>query len=166
MEAEERRRLKKLGKQRVEQESRELRERLAESNPAPVGSDEWARNYRQGTLKEKELRQQQPDIIYGSEVERDFVVNPIDSVSHGVPTYYIQCVHCGDALHSCPTRQLNCSCGRVSVAFGYNPTIITAESQSDVQWVTLIGRGTAKLGFMDRDKSHRRFTKRWWQFWK
>ncbi len=166
MDAAEKRRLKKLGKQRVEQQSRDLRQRLAESNPAPVGSDEWALNYKKGTLKEKELRQQQPDIIYGSEVERDFVVNPIEPISHGVPTFYVQCVHCRDVLHSCPTRQIQCSCGRLSITPGERQTTMSAESQTDAKWVRLIGRGTAKLGFADQNTSPSRPTKRWWLFWR
>jgi hypothetical protein len=165
MHAEEKRRLKKLGKQRVEQQSRELRERLVESNPAPVGSDEWARNYKQGTLKEKELRQQHPDIIYGAEVERDFVVNPIEPISHGVPTHYIQCVRCCDVLHSCPTRDTKCSCGGIFIALSNGQTMITADSQSDIQWVKLIGKGTAELGSVDQKSSHTQY-KPWWQFWK
>jgi hypothetical protein len=166
MDAAEKRRLKKLGKQRVEERSRELRNRLTESNPAPVGSDEWAQNYRQATLKGKELRQQQPDVIYASEIQRDFVVNPIEPPPLGVPTYYVRCVQCGDALHSCPTEHIKCSCGKLTITPGNGQTTIAAESRADVQWITLIGRGTAKLGFENQRTLARRSAKRWWQFWK
>jgi hypothetical protein len=166
MDAADKRRLKKLGKQRVEEKSRELRDRLAESNPAPVGSDEWVRHYRQATLKGKELRQEQPDVIYASEIQRDFVVNPIEPAPIGVPTYYVRCVQCGDALHSCPTEHITCSCGRLNITRSGGQTKITAESHADVQWVKLIARGTAKLGFENKRALAARSTKRWWQFWK
>jgi len=166
MDPAEKRRLKKLGKQRVEEQSRELQERLAESNPAPIGSDEWAKNYRQGTLKEKELRQQQPDIIHSHEIDCDFVLNPIDPVAHGVPTYYIQCVQCGDVLHSCPQQSVTCSCSKLSISLDDDQTVITAESKARIQWVKLIGKSTAELGFANENASRSPNRNRWWQFWR
>ena len=60
MNKDEKRRLKKLGKQVVAERSRELQERLHEANPAPIGSDEWAKNYREGT--DSDTRQRVDDV--------------------------------------------------------------------------------------------------------
>src|SRR5262245_10599185 len=76
MDKDEKRRLQKLGKQAVADRSRELQERLREANPAPIGSDAWAKNYRDGTLKEKALRANPPDRLTAAELAESFVLNP------------------------------------------------------------------------------------------
>ena len=78
MDESEKRRLKKLGKKLVEQQSRELQERLHEANPVPLDSDEWVRNYRVGTQREKQLRAAPPDRILAAEFRRTFVLLPVE----------------------------------------------------------------------------------------
>jgi len=109
------RKLKKLGKQMVEQQSRVLQARLAEANPAPIGSDEWASNYKSQVLRERELRQSPPDRISASDAARDFVLNEVDPGPHslGVPTWFVECPQCLDLLHTTPTESVVCSCGAI-----------------------------------------------------
>ena len=161
MDKEEKRRLKKLGKKLVEEQSRQLDERLAEANPAPVGSDEWVENYRRGTVKDKELRQQQPDIVYRKEIEVDFVIAPIELELGGSPGYF-QCLECGDVLYSRPRTRLSCTCK--ALAFprrrGRPPR---KQEKGAVRRVKLSGKSTAEPGFISLGT--RRKHRRWWQFW-
>ena len=163
MDSSEKRRLKKLGKQQVEDRSRQLQERTLEANPADTTNPEWGDNYRNGTLKEKELRREQPDIIYSLEAKRDFVLSPIEPLCFGVPTHYIRCLHCDDLLHSCSAVPVACTCGQLSLSMNNGTLSVTADSEASRQWVKLMGKGTAQLGFM-----YRRQTSpiRWWQIWR
>ncbi len=56
MDAEEKRRLKALGKRAGEQRSREVLDRLRESNSAAIGSDERVRNYKAEVAGDRALR--------------------------------------------------------------------------------------------------------------
>jgi hypothetical protein len=104
MDENEKRRLKKIGKQRVADRSRELQDRLREANPAPIGSEAWAKNYRDGSLKEKALRLNPPDRPGAAELAHSFVANPIHQdlpdELFGVPGNFWQCLACGDAINS------------------------------------------------------------------
>jgi hypothetical protein len=166
MDASEKKRLKKLGKQQVEAQSRELHERLRESNGAPSGSDEWANNYRRATLKEQELRRTKPDIIYASELERDFVLQPIESPEVPVPTIYIECKQCHDVLHSFPTRIVTCSCKSITLSIEDERLMICVDHPHTLQWVKLIGRGNSELGFIDGQDQDKVCEKPWWRFWR
>src|SRR5262249_19711621 len=115
----EKRRLKKLGKKLVEKQSRELQELLREANPAPIGSDEWARGYRAGIEKERQVRAAPPDRLTAEQVRKDFVLIPVEGEGlgglFGVPTWYHECPVCGDVLHSVPQQSVTCSCGNLII---------------------------------------------------
>ena len=148
----ERRRLKKLGKRMVEQQSLELEARLAEANPARVGSDAWARSYKAGTARERELRASPPDRIAGADALREFVLHNVDPGPGfaGVPTWYVECSRCHDLLHTVPKEAVNCSCGSVGLDPATRQFLVAPETQT--RFVKLIGRG----------KQPRRS---WWKFW-
>jgi hypothetical protein len=152
MDEAEKRRLKKLGKQMVEQQSRELQERLAEANPAPTGSDEWARNYKTQTLRERDLRRSPPDRIAGTEASRDFVLNEVDPGPRfsGVPTWYVECPQCHDLLHTVPTQSVACSCGSIRLDLADRQFLVAPETQP--RFVRLIARGEQPR-------------RRWWKLW-
>lgn len=148
----EKRRLKKIGKQVVEQQSRELHERLAEANPAPIGSDAWARNYKAQTLRERELRRSPPDKIAALEVAQEFLLHPADPGPNflGVPTWYIECPRCHDLLHTVPTQSVACSCGGMRLELATRK--IEVDNEIQPRFVRLIARG---------GKPRRP----WWKFW-
>jgi hypothetical protein len=141
MDPEEKRRLKKLGKKLVDQRSQEVRELLHEANPAPIGSDEWGRNYRIGTQRERQLRQESPDRVPASVATEDFVLNPVhDAPTTGVPTYYIECSRCGDLLHSVPRQTVGCSCKGIRIDLESNQFLV--ETGVRFRWVRLMARCT------------------------
>lgn len=148
----EKRKLKRLGKQIVEQRSRELQERLAEANPAPVGSDAWAQNFRAQTLRERKLRRLPPDRISGSEALRDFVLNEVDPGPNfsGVPTWYVECPRCHDLLHTVPTQPVVCSCANISLDLPHRQILVAPETQPRL--VRLIARSEQPR-------------RSWWKFW-
>ena len=119
MDKEERKRLKKMGKRLVERESEALHERLRESNPHPIGSDAWAKTYRESTLKEREIRNNPKDILRASEIENDFVINiKQKTFPNGFPRVkgmYYQCLNCGCLLHSLCEENLKCDCGNFEI---------------------------------------------------
>jgi len=152
MDEAEKRRLKKLGKQKVEQQSREIQALLAEANPAPVGSDAWARNYKAGTLRERELRRSPPDRMTAAEASRDFVLHEFVPGPDftGVPTWYVECPQCHDLLHTVPTASVACSCAAIRMDWERGRFFLEAQSQP--RFVRLIARG---------EKPRRP----WWRFW-
>jgi hypothetical protein len=143
MDEAEKRRLKKLGKKLVERRSRELRECLREANPAPIGSDEWARNYRAGVEREKQLRAAPPDRIPAAEVKECFALLPVEGEGAGgllsVPTWYYECASCGDVLHSAARQSVSCSCGNLLVDVKAGQ--VRSRSMEKARLVKLIGRG-------------------------
>jgi hypothetical protein len=143
MDKDEKRRLKKLGKELVERQSRELQEALREANPAPSGSDEWGEGYRAGVLREKQLRAAPPDRISAAELKATFALLPVEGEGSGgllgFPTWYYECPSCGDVLHSVPRETVRCSCGKLVVDVGTGPVL--ASSGERPRLVKLIGRG-------------------------
>ena len=160
MDASEKKRLKKLGKQQIALRSRELQERLSEVSGAPFGTDEWYKRDRQSGLKEKELRLSQPDIVYASECERDFVLEPVSASDEPVRTIYIECKGCHDVLHSVPSRFVTCSCKALKVSIFGGRLIVSPTDSQAIQWVRLIARGSAELGFIDRQNQRKSVAKR------
>lgn len=144
MDEAEKRRLKKLGKKLVEQQSRELQERLREANRAPIGSDEWARGYRAGVEREKQLRAAPPDRIPAAEVRESFVLLAVEGEGSGgllgVPTWYYECPSCGDVLHSVPQQSVICSCGNLLVDVETGE--VGSRSIEQARLVKLIGRAS------------------------
>ena len=151
MDEAEKRRLKKLGKQRVEEQSRALQERLAEANPAPVGSKKWARNYKAQTLRERELRQGPPDRIAGAEAAREFVLNEVDPGPNfaGAPTWYVECPRCRDLVHTVPADFVACSCA--SIKLDPSTKRLTIPPGPPPRFVKLLARG---------EEARRK----WWKF--
>ena len=152
MDEAEKRRLKKLGKQRVEEQSRELQARLREANPAPIGSDEWVRNYKAQTIRERALRRTPPDRIAASEAAQCFVLNEVDPGPNfgGVPTWYVECPECHDLLHTAPADSVSCSCGAVRLDLATKQVLVGSGLRPRI--VRLIARG---------ETAHRP----WWRFW-
>lgn len=142
MDKNEKRRLKKLGKQIVAEQSRQLRDHLNEANPAPVGSDEWAKGYKKGTLKEKALRAKPPDRLSAIEVEGDFVPNPatqnLPVELFGVPGCFWQCLNCGDLINSLPRARTSCVCGNILVEVKERRRVF--QKPTCVRLVGLIGK--------------------------
>ena len=142
MSPERKRQLKKLGKQRHEEYSQKIKGLLAESNPAPTGSDQWAKNYKASVLKERALRIEKPNKIISKVLLKNFVLNPTDPSTYSVPTYYIQCLICKDALHSAAEITTECTCGQFSIIISENPNERRQiDSDGNIRWVRLIGRG-------------------------
>lgn len=160
MDEAEKRRLKKLGKQRVEERSRELEEQLRESNPAPVGSDEWVANYKTGTAHERALRQAPPDRMSEADALAKFVLRTVlERPDIGVPTWYAQCARCRDLLHTMPSAPTSCECGAVKLWMDGDPPLLQGRyAEADLlRIVKLIGRGTAQSTPPER--------RPWWRFW-
>src|SRR5690606_16687162 len=67
------RQLKQLGKAEVARQSAELRAALKSANPATPGDDNWAENYKHGTVKERWLRKKLP-LLHKQQVDDLFVV--------------------------------------------------------------------------------------------
>jgi hypothetical protein len=117
MDAETKRKLKKLGKAEVERRSAELRADLAEANPAPIGSDEWGERYKRGTERERWLRKKLP-LLRKKRLEALFVVRregPPGSIAG--PGEYVLCTTCGSAAPTALPRKLfywaSCGCGNI-----------------------------------------------------
>jgi hypothetical protein len=144
MDKDEKSRLKKLGKQAVADRSRELQDRLREANPAPVGSDAWAKNYRDGTLKERALRVNPPDRLTATELAESFVPNPANQnlpvELFGIPGRFWECLVCGEVINSLPLAAVRCQCGNVTID-PENSVRLFAKSDR-VRLVTLIGKGS------------------------
>jgi len=142
MDKDEKRRLKKLGKQVTAERSRELQERLAEANPAPIGSDSWMRSFREGTLKERALRTAPPDQISAANVRADYVPNPMHQSFppelFGLPGSFWECLECGDAVHSLPSATTSCQCGNITIDIGEPRRLF--HKPEGVRLVTLIGK--------------------------
>jgi hypothetical protein len=143
MDKEEKRRLKKLGKQIVADQSRELQERLSEANPAPIGSDAWANNYRDGVLKEQALRANSPDRLSAAELANSFVTNPhhqdFRNELFGIKGCFWECLRCGDVINSLPRGAVQCHCGNIGIDLAAN--LRSFAEATRVRLVTLIGKG-------------------------
>ena len=145
MDAERKRQLKKLGKAEVQRRSAELDAALRESNPAPIGSDEWAENYRVATLRERRLRRDLP-VLHRKTLHERFVVIPLDDPGgQGHLGRYLLCQNCGSAVPATVRRRwffwAGCACGNIRwrcVLFWRRGTV----DDPDAAWpVKLIGRG-------------------------
>ena len=63
--------------------SERIAEILHESNPAPIGSDSWMRNYRESVAIEREARAIDDRIIPAAEAELKYVLNAKDAEFRG-----------------------------------------------------------------------------------
>lgn len=144
MDAAERMRLKKLGKQMAEQRSRELREQLRMANPAPIGTDAWVRNYKAAVARERRIRAEQPDLIPAEVAAREFVLQPVAGVPEFVPTWYVECPRCGDLLHTAPRKTVRCTCGSVQLQLNLETLELSLQAERQPRWVRLLGRGNPR----------------------
>ena len=146
MDKDERKRLKKLGKERIEKRSQEIHAALAASNPAPIGSDEWVANYRQAHFQERDLRTAPPDYIPPSVAQRDWVTLPVDDTSASavlpIPTIYLHCQRCKALLHSATCSALRCECGNIQ--FQPDKQAIFVNDRASIRLVRLLARATKK----------------------
>ena len=146
MDEAEKRRLKKLGKARVEQQSQDRERRLREANPAALGSDAWVANYKSGIDAERKLREAPPDRMAESVALEHFVLLPVEPPGDLIPvsTWYVQCAHCRDLLHTDPSAPVTCQCGAVTLWIdGYPPLLQGRYAEGALLGkVRLIGRGT------------------------
>jgi hypothetical protein len=139
MTPEEKRELKKRGKQIVGQRSAALHDALRRANPAPVGSDEWVQNYLAEKENEKWLFEHQPEHILASEASQRFVLLSAEETGHPEP--WIECLDCHDILHSYPRRSTQCSCGTVVIKISRPPRVTARDDRARA--VRLIARGRA-----------------------
>ncbi|MFO1482542.1 MAG: hypothetical protein U1F71_04175 [Verrucomicrobiaceae bacterium] len=137
MTPEEKRELKKRGKQIVEQRSAALHNALKQANPAPIASDEWVQNYRTQNQNQHWLSEHLPGHIPATEVARRFVLLPARDAGHAEP--WIECLVCHDVLHSYPLHSTHCSCGTVVITYARPPRITARDDQARA--VKLIARG-------------------------
>src|SRR5687768_9122851 len=101
MDKEEKKRLKRLGKSLAEEKSRRIEELVQQANPAPVGSDEWARNHLESLARERAARAIVDRAIPAEEAARDYIVNLKEEEFRGgvyptVPGWFYRCSRCGD----------------------------------------------------------------------
>jgi len=156
MDPETRRKLKKAGKAEIERQSSELHAQLEESNPADIGDPQWAANYREVTLKEKEYKKNRSRVYPASEVGVELLLNPVNiDWSRGylpVQGYYLQCKSCGDLVPMNPVVKLTCSCEAIAISsnigeISFEPHMVVA-----TKLIAKASHGQTKQ-------------KKWWQFW-
>ena len=145
MDAERKRALKKSGKAEVARRSAELEAALSASNPAPIGSDQWAANYALATTRERWLQRKRP-LLRAKQLRAMFVVQPYESAGWSAhPGAYVMCTVCGSAIPcAVPNRLLywrSCSCGNAGwrAVLGWTKPI--ARRPEALIPVKLIGRG-------------------------
>jgi hypothetical protein len=148
----ERKRLKKLGKAQVEKQSRELQEKLKESNPVDISDPQWTKNYKEITLREKRYKQNRTEVYPGRFIGKEILLDPvaIDWSRGYVPIngYYLCCNDCKDLLPMNPEIDLTCSCGSVSLLSSSGEVDLVPDK---VTVTKLIAKASAK---------------RRWEFWK
>jgi hypothetical protein len=145
LDAERRRQLKAAGKAEVERRSTKLQEALTASNPAPIGSDEWAQKYKVGLEREKWLLAKLPILDRATLNEMFVIAEDVHAGWVPHPRAYLHCLKCGSAAPSARPRRwfywASCACGNIrwrSVLFLGRGVIDDTES---VETVTLIGKG-------------------------
>jgi hypothetical protein len=155
---EEKRRLKKIGKQIVADRSQQLHERLLEANPAPVGSDSWASNYREATLKERALRAAPPNRLTCAELRAGYVTVPthqeMPAELLGVPGLFWECLECGEVVNSLPNITVMCTCGNVLINIDAGERLFRDSGRA--RPVKLLAKG-----FKSATEK-----KPWWRFWR
>lgn len=145
MDAERKRQLKSQGKAEVERRSTQLRRAMRAANPAPIGSDEWGKNYKTGTLREKELKRILP-IIHKRDLDWQFAVLPVEGLGIApVAGLYLQCQQCGSVLPSAIPRRFfywgACGCGNVKWRIFWRWNWNSVSDPSLLVPVKLIGKG-------------------------
>jgi hypothetical protein len=159
MDKQRRRELKKLGSAQVKQQSEELRERINERNPFPVGHPNWVANLRSEYYLNREFRQNSTMVLRANEVlafadikTLGFVYGQDDRLSPR-PGVYLQCVRCSDLVPTNCVHALRCSCESVVV----DPVDRSYQADPSAHTVVeLVGKGQIKPNAP---------AKPWWKFW-
>jgi len=137
MTPEEKRELRRRGKQILEQRSAALHDALRRANPSPITSEEWVQNHRAQKENERWLCEHQPEHMVASEVAQRFVLLSAEETGHAEP--WIECLDCHDILHSYPRRSTLCSCGTVVITYSRPPRIWAHDDRARA--VRLMARG-------------------------
>ncbi len=157
MTPEEKKRLKKEGKRKVEHESAALHKRLKESNPFDIGDPRWVEAYKEEVNNSIEVRQNISKVYSSEEVAQFASIRESGiSLENGkmMPhrNIYIQCGICGDFVPTNARKDVSCSCKSTSVSFVMRQYHVPQDG--NYKLVTLSGKNT-------------KFKKRkWWQIWK
>nr|CAP47550.1 putative integron gene cassette protein [uncultured bacterium] len=148
----ERKRLKQEGKRLVEQKSQEIREALERANPVPISDPQWAANYKEQTLRERELRKDTPNRIDRRTVEADWEVIVVEEdFQPGQPraaAQFLRCPTCGDLIHIRPTESIACGCG--AIGLDLNTKALCAPQGIQIPLVKLIGSAPKSKGLLGR----------------
>lgn len=139
MTPEEKRRLKKKGKQIVAQHSAAVREVLRLVNPAPLSSAEWVANYRTQQANKKWLADHCREHILAKEIAKRFVL--LSAQESNIPGAHVECLDCHDVLHTYPQNSLKCSCGTVVITYRRPPKITARGDRARL--VLLIPKGNS-----------------------
>lgn len=174
MDKSEKRRLKKLGKELVEQRSADLQHALNQANSAPLGSDEWMENYRSSVQNEKWLREALP-IMHKSEWESKFVVREdhtpgavkrqkfepamaedgslVSSVSRlyvgdSTAESFVQCTSCESVVSMMRPPEWfywkKCLCRNIKRRRILWWFVLKARDENQIRFVRLLGKGSAQ----------------------
>jgi len=77
--------LKKLGKDLVEQRSKEIKQKLYDRNPFPTTDPRWAKNLKEEYYKNRAYRENKSQILIESEVVKDAYIEVVDAdISEGL----------------------------------------------------------------------------------
>lgn len=138
--------LKKLGKAEVARRSMEIRAALQAANPAPVGSDDWASNYKRGTLREKWLRQSDFPLLHKGKAEQFFVITPSEGAGWRPHLGgYVQCTQCGSVSPTAIRKKwfywAACECGNIRWRCIGPWRRVTVLNPEQIVPVKLIGKG-------------------------
>ena len=139
MDKQEKRRLKKLGKELVEKRSKELQQQLESTNSAPFASDEYVRNEIAIRHKERLLRKYR-GVFPGDYIRGNFIVRAIEYDLHegypGSPDNYWECRSCGTFLSTLPSLEVTCPCGNLTLT----PEEFYVKDESTLLLVRLLGK--------------------------
>lgn len=168
MDKAQKKRLKNLGKEIAERQSRELREALSQTNPAPFGSDQYLRNEIELRKREKQIRSTPAKAQQLNKIEQDYVLlsmhkDPAHS-GFGLDQYWL-CQDCKYLVSSEPAEPEQCQCGNLYIEplqltpkFGENGRIIAIDRVSAFNAKNPPSVELVKLLPKVRKKP-------WWQFW-
>lgn len=153
-----RKRLKQEGKRLVEQKSQEIHDALKRANPVPISDPQWAANYKEQTLRERELRKDPPNLIGRKTVRAEWQVIVVeDDFRPGQPrarAQFLQCPSCGDLIHIQPTDSIACGCG--AIAFDLSTKTLCAPQDMRIPLVKLIASAPKSKGLLGRLFENRR----------
>jgi len=143
MDNQERKRIRKLGKELVEEKSSALKAAMSQCNPAEFGRDEYIKNEMVIRMKERKL-ELDVRVRTAKEVESDYVAWQIGVDAQGnIPQSFqdfLQCTVCGDCVPVRGPDTLHCSCGKIAQdSEPLAPLIITGQ----VKIVRLLGKVSA-----------------------